>query len=599
MTHMKPLFQIGVISLLTSFPVLVQAQWVQQTISLKAGWNAIFLNVQPEPADCDALFAGLPVESVWDFNPSVNAPQFVQDLATLIPGSPGWLTWFPASSPQSGIGNLFAMRDGRPYLVKLADNAAPVNWTVTGRPSLRPTTWRPGGVNFVGFRVGPTGPTFQTLFAGESGLVNQPVYALGPSGDWQPLVNLTTARPESGKAYWIRCTSPAQRAGTIVVEGRLSGLVFSSGAWEQSLRIRNTSGGTRNISVRLLASSPPPAGQPAVAGPVPLEYRRTDYANASFSWEALPTPLTFTSLPAGQEWNLRLGARLSATAPAPGSVYQSLLEVSDDAGTRWLVPVTAIRPQPGAGFAQASASPASSYAGLWIGEAVLNAVSQPAKPGDPNLPRPAGQVSFRIIVHVDAGGASRLLQNVYIVRKPATLMPDPENPAVNIIDQPARTLVLTDESLVQSLVGPGEITGRRISAVAFGFRDPVLLTGGFGNDTLAASLTLDYNHPLNPFKHRFHPDHNNLDERFERTLAEGKESFTINRSVTLDFAGTDPLGLNPPGWGDTALGGVYRETITGLHRNSLRVAGTFRLVRVTRVGTLNDAGSAAMGGGGQ
>jgi hypothetical protein len=234
---------------------------------------------------------------------------------------------------------------------------------------------------------------------------------------------------------------------------------------------------------------------------------------------------------------------------------------------------------------------------------VLNAVSQPANPGDPNLARPAGQFSFRVIVHVDAGGASRLLQNVYIVRKPATLMPDPENPAVNIIDQPARTLLLTDESLVQSLVGPGEITGRRISAVAFAFRDPVLLTGGgFGNGTLAASLTLDYNHPLNPFKHRFHPDHNNLDERFEQTLSNGKESFTINRSVTLDFAGTDPLGLNPPGWGDTELGGVYRETITGLHRNSLRVAGTFRLVRVTRVGTLNDAGNSAladMGGAGQ
>jgi hypothetical protein len=265
-THMKSLYQIGVIALLTSFPSGMHAQWVQQTISLKAGWNAIFLNVQPEPADCDALFAGLPVESVWDFNPSVNAPQFVQDLASLIPGSPGWLTWFPATSPQSGIGNLFAMRDGRPYLVKLADNAPPVNWTVTGRPSLRPITWRPGGVNFVGFRVGPTGPTFQTLFAGEPGLVNQPVYALGTSGDWQPLVNLTTARPESGKAYWIRCMSPAQRAGTIVVEGRLTGLVFSGGAWEQSLRIRNASGGTRNISVRLLASSPSPAAsQPSLA----------------------------------------------------------------------------------------------------------------------------------------------------------------------------------------------------------------------------------------------------------------------------------------------------------------------------------------------
>jgi hypothetical protein len=127
-----------------------------------------------------------------------------------------------------------------------------------------------------------------------------------------------------------------------------------------------------------------------------------------------------------------------------------------------------------------------------------------------------------------------------------------------------------------------------------------VLTGvGFGAGTLAASLTLDYNHPLNPFKHRFHPDHNNLDERFEQTLPEGKESFTINRTVALEFTDTDPLGLNPPGWGDTELGGSYGETMTGLHRSPIHISGTFRLVRVARVGALNDAqiGELASAGG--
>jgi hypothetical protein len=31
----------------------VQAQWTTQTITLQAGWNAVHLEVQPEPADCD------------------------------------------------------------------------------------------------------------------------------------------------------------------------------------------------------------------------------------------------------------------------------------------------------------------------------------------------------------------------------------------------------------------------------------------------------------------------------------------------------------------------------------------------------------------
>ncbi|MBK8002283.1 MAG: hypothetical protein IPK15_27235 [Verrucomicrobia bacterium] len=125
-------------------PLTIHAQWTQQTITLRAGWNAVFLNVLPEPADCDSLFAGLPVESVWDFNPTVDSPQFVQDPSTLIPGLPNWLTWFPPASPQGGVRNLFLLRDARGYLIKVADGSAPISWTITGRPSLRPLTWRPG-----------------------------------------------------------------------------------------------------------------------------------------------------------------------------------------------------------------------------------------------------------------------------------------------------------------------------------------------------------------------------------------------------------------------------------------------------------------------
>jgi len=92
---------------------------------------------------------------------------------------------------------------------------------------------------------------------------------------------------------------------------------------------------------------------------------------------------------------------------------------------------------------------------------------------------------------------------------------------------------------------------------------------------------------LNPFVHRYHPDHDNLDARFEQQLPEGRESFSVTRQVTLEFTGIDPLGLNPPGWGSSELGGNYRETIHGLHRNDLRIAGTFRLVRITTAANLN------------
>ena len=41
------------------------------------------------------------------------------------------------------------------------------------------------------------------------------------------------------------------------------------------------------------------------------------------------------------------------------------------------------------------------------------------------------------------------------------------------------------------------------------------------------------------------------------------------------------------GWGDTDLGGIYHETINGLHINSIYTEGVFRLHRVSSIGVLN------------
>jgi len=594
---------VALVGLAGVFANQAQAQWAQQQIALKPGWNAVFLEVDPAPEECDALFAGLPIESVWDFQRSGDSAQFVQDPATLIPGAPGWLTWFPPTHPLAGQGNLFILRDGRPYLIRLADNAQPLTWTITGRPSLRGITWQAGAVNFVGFRVATaTSPSFAGLFAGETGLAGQPVYALDPAGVWKPFTDLVSARPQPGVAYWVRCQSPATRSATIAVDpGSREGLLFGRDAAEQSLRVRNTSAGARTISLRVLPSAAPPAGQPPLAGAVALEYRDAKYAQAQFDWKALTNTLSSASLLPGAEWNVRLGVRRSALPAAAAGHYQSLIEVTDDLGARWLIPVSAeaaATSAPAGPLQPSSGGATNAGAGLWIGEAVINAVSQPAHPGDPALTRPAGgDFSFRLILHVDDGGTARLLQHVFLVRKPATFKPDPANPGFNILDQPARTVVVTDEALIPQIIGSAGIIGRRISSAAFGFKNPIVLTGSGGTNTCA--ITLDYNHPLNPFKHIYHPDHNNFDERFEQTLPEGRESFTVTRSLALEFTTEDPLGLNPPGWGDTELGGTYRETMTGLHRNSIRIAGNFRLVRVARVGTLNDAASAGLASTGE
>ena len=101
-------------------------------------------------------------------------------------------------------------------------------------------------------------------------------------------------------------------------------------------------------------------------------------------------------------------------------------------------------------------------------------------------------------------------------------------------------------------------------------------------------MVLGYDDPRNPFKHTFHPDHDNLDERFEAMVPEGVESFAVTRLIELEFTAADPDRLAIAGWGDNQLGGRYRETVTGLHTRTIRAAGTFRLSQVSRIGVLND-----------
>src|SRR5690349_17932541 len=163
-----------------------RAQWTTQTISLHGGWNAVFLEVQPEPADCDAVFAGLPVESVWAYNRHHAPVQFIQDPSTLVPGNPNWLTWLPPGSPASTpTANLFPVEGRRAYLVKLANNAGSVSWNLKGRPVIKPVTWLQDSLNLVGFSVTPgAGPSFQALFAGSPAHAGQPVFRLSAQGQW-------------------------------------------------------------------------------------------------------------------------------------------------------------------------------------------------------------------------------------------------------------------------------------------------------------------------------------------------------------------------------------------------------------------------------
>jgi hypothetical protein len=591
--------------LILAHPAL--AQWTTQSIPLHGGWNALFLEVQPEPSSCEAVFAGLPVESAWAFNRKHEPVQFIQDPANLAPGNPDWLTWMPTNAPAASAVNLFALEARRAYLVKLPANAGSINWNIKGRPVLKPIEWLQGSLNLVGFPVAPSGgPSFQTFFATSAAHAGQPIFRLTPQGQWVKVTQPDSTFLAPGEAYWVGCAAPSTFTGPLSVStGFRTGLAYGSGQVELNLKLKNSSSNPRAFSITKFTSAPPPAGQPPLAGPVPLAYFQMNLTNQLYGWQSLPSTLEKFDVPPGQEWELRLEVLRNQMAPSPNAQaeYQSLLEVADDAGSRWLVPVTAYglagAPAPngagggngGGGFQAASV--ADPHAGLWAGMATIDKVSQPAHPTTPLVPTPTdSQAQFRILVHVNEQGQPRLLQKVIQMWKNGTTKPDPMDPGKQVVDVPGRYVLLTDEALTANYSGAalidGQPVGKRLSSAAFAFKQPIAMAGTFGVGAITCPVPLDYNDVLNPFKHAFHPDHNNLDERFEGTLPEGIEAFTVQRQVEMEFQAQDPNGFQLPGWGDTQLGGKYREVITGIHKSPIHIEGTFRLQRASRVGKLND-----------
>jgi hypothetical protein len=108
------------------------------------------------------------------------------------------------------------------------------------------------------------------------------------------------------------------------------------------------------------------------------------------------------------------------------------------------------------------------------------------------------------------------------------------------------------------------------------------LAGDFGpgETGLTGTISLPANHPTNPFRHRRHPDHST--------------GLDITRILTLNFDGAAGDSLSATGFGVDNISGTYAEEIHGLHKPlgpqkdiGLRVSGTFKLHRISRIDTLN------------
>jgi len=571
-------FLLGGLGLLGLVP-LGSAQWVTQTLQLQSGWNAVYLRVQPYPAACDQVFANLPVAKVTRYNARIISTQFGTDPTQIWMRPDEWLTWVPGDGVSEYTRTLENLVGGGAYLIQATDSCV---LHLKGHPVVPRFEWVPGQANLVGFQVSPypeLQPTFADFFRyepaidGDQNLIEKYIAEIGTNLDAINLTGQTTRRKiDPNLAYWVHAQKLSDYVGPLrVATTDPNGLVYGEDLNELTLQVRNvcdTGAPPITVTMRHVNSETPPTEAPPLAGAVPLLY--ADRTATNWVWRAWPTDQSqHWTLTNGQVLSMRLAVNRAAMSPPAqtNALWQSLLQVSGSSGTFIQVALSAAY---NSGTDQLAAFPC----GLWVGEAYINEVScvqfdtnTQAEAASPEPLPTGGTFPLRLILHAGSDGNCRLLSRAILAA-----MQDANSNTINRI--------YTDAAQVPA----GATVVARVGSAAFGRIAPVGLSGpGFLN-ALQGAYTIDYDDPLNPYKHIYHPDHNNLDADGNK-LPEGEESFTISNRVQFTWNTVPDPTLGATLWRpDETVSGTYEHEIANLRHIPITLRGSFTLKRVSRVG---------------
>jgi len=553
-------------------------QYAVQTITMTKGWNAVYLQVEPEDARCEVVFADWPVASVSLYNMARAVAQYTESPDEPLNSADEFLTWTPGLP--AGANSLNTVIAGQAYLVFAT---AGCTRGISGRPAVPRIDWVPGtnACNLVGFRQSAT-VTFGSYLAGSGfDLSKLSVYAVNGTNSVKPTLlqvggfsGLNTAAMTQGKAYFIVCDKVSAFSGPIKVSpAGTGGIFFPTNSSYQILRLKNEHGAPLAVTLSVQNSAAAPSGDvPAL--PTLLAF---DYLDG---WQNMTTGVQKT-LAAGEEWTLPLA--VDRTGMVAGQAYGGVLICTDAAGGRVEIPLEAEYGLP-------DTTHALWPAGLWVGNASLDRVSQVLTNGTAvDGVKAGGVMEIRLILHVGADKRCRLLQRVIIAGSEDT------NGTWN-------AALYVDEAKV-----PPGLKSARISSVAFGLKNNGITwdeayygdQSGFGKN-LRFTYTLAADDPVNPFRHPYHPDHDGLDAKFKTMLPFGDnptnyigaikpELFSISNTVTLAWTNTPAPGSGSALWNPSEkVTGDVTFQVDGLRQTgTIRMKGFFELKRISQVGALS------------
>lgn len=647
-----------------------EAQYQVQSIELEPGWNAIHLELDPvntSTAGFLALHEGK-IEAVWSYDNRFGAErafrpiEFNEDIE--VPPTRVKNHWRVYHPDHREIANLFHLRGGRAYLLKVRAGEEPFTTQILGRPVADDGGWVSHGYSMRGFSIDRGRgeeelPTFADYFSGSEVhlAAGSRVFKMGLDGRMQGPLDKNTTRILPGRSYWFFTDGVSEYRGPVDIRGLdREGIDFGRTSVEKTLELRNNTRAPRTVLLSLKSTlDRAPAGSPARAGNVRLSYLRVE--NGQRSWQELTDRAVPFTIAPNTSRNLQLRARrqglpvaivreLPARAGEGGGAgldagenFQGELEIETEEGIQHRIAIELEVPSP---------------PGLWIGEVRLRYArkidreaptggTEPLQLGDFN---PATEVepdgatstytgvpsdfpkiaegtddtkefSFPVILFIGGSGADNDVApyTLKLLRQVALMWRETET--ADGLTNPGRYVLVTrdglkwrgtdDQNIIQEigLVGGMVKDGRRFSylksAPNFHADLPLSSAEEFPSGTWGGEFNISATHPLNPYYHRYHPDHGNKKIVKGTGSIEPSGGMDIDRWISLSFSENDPSGADRPSYGDTLLSGTYREVIgywsdataspnkAPLLYDPVVVQGTFEVRKaIGGIGVLND-----------
>ncbi|MEI6653275.1 MAG: hypothetical protein WCP45_00780 [Verrucomicrobiota bacterium] len=487
-----------------------RAQTATQIVTLSAGWNSVWLEVEPMGTDGNKrapqeVFNNAAIQVIATPKPLAGSAEFFGAA----PGTIGtfnqdeWQQW--KRTDPAGSNNLPLVSGNRPYLLQVATGTPQFALTLSGKANFFRPTWTPDRYNLVGFGLDGAAPSFNAFFSpsGAKHLVTK-IFRLNPNGNWEHVAAGDSM--VSDRAYWVFSAGPSMFMGPVAVDfdHAITGVLNFGGPADavpvgtgvdaleldlEELVFTNLGAAAASPGLDLISTRP---GQGSLALHVvkptatSLAYTRIGQvdsapgagAGATLGETVAPQASATLTLGAQRNWTLAPAERTNLYRLKTGA-----------AGASFWLPVTARNTDVAVPTDPTAPSAPLTVTGLWVGEVTVNAATSIVEDGAPVRPA-AGAAPMRILLHSDVGGAVRLLSQVTLMQTKTA------DPAV----VPVPVLVV-DPARIPFFEGIKERNGKRIGvrleAVAYDMpRDSAAVAQSSGSGDLIDMIVAESSSPV-------------------------------------------------------------------------------------------------------